>query len=270
MAKTSSSKFLLWLLSFVFFNYTMLISTSIAYKITGPELGDFVNTETAFFDENGEKKFIDQYEGKTILLVFWATWCGSCVNEMPALDNLQKDFRKLPFEVIALSQDYKGVSAVTKYYKDYELRHLKPFHDKQNQLFREFQIASLPTAYIIGPDGKLKQVIKGIVKWHSPEVREMILKYIPGEHETPKNTFKIESLNKKVLHSAPSKLYEEKQQEAQEQQENQDTSEESEKTPEESAPENSKPENEINQKTESNKTSDEEKIDKENKKGEKE
>ena len=45
---------------------------------------------------------------KQCLLVFWATWCGSCISELPSLENLAKDFRKLPFKIIALSQDYQG------------------------------------------------------------------------------------------------------------------------------------------------------------------
>ena len=69
----------------------------------------YLDSEVNFFDIQGNKVYLDQYEGTNILLVFWATWCGTCVSELPSLDNLQKDFRKLPFKIIAVSQDYQGI-----------------------------------------------------------------------------------------------------------------------------------------------------------------
>ena len=86
-----------------------------AEKLIVTKHDEFLDTDTNFFDSEGNKVYLDQYEGSTILLVFWATWCGSCVGELPSLDNLQKDFRKLPFKIIAVSEDYQGIEVVKKY-----------------------------------------------------------------------------------------------------------------------------------------------------------
>ena len=151
--------------------------------------------DTAFFNEKSEKVYLDQFEGKTILLVFWATWCGSCADELPSLDILQKDFKKLPFEVIAVSEDYNGLEVITKYFKDNEIRHLKIYHDYQNQLFKAMDVAGLPTAFLIDPDGKIKTIFKGVIKWQDNTMRELILNKIPGNPEMPKNSFKEKALN---------------------------------------------------------------------------
>jgi len=151
-----------------------------------------------FFDSEGGKIYLDQFEGKTILLVFWATWCGTCITEMPSLDNLQKDFRKLPFEIVAVSEDFQGIDIAKKHFTENGIRHLKVFHDRQNQLFNAMSVAGLPTAFLINPEGKVKIIFKGLFKWHSEEIRDMVLAEIEGWSAKPKNTHKEISLNQKI------------------------------------------------------------------------
>ena len=118
----------------------MLAQNSYAAKKTIIDQDLYTDTETNFFDSEMNKVFLDQYEGKTVLLVFWATWCGTCVNDLEVSDSLAKDFRRLPFKIIALSEDSKGIEVVTKYFAEKEIRHLEIFHDYKNQLFYEFLI----------------------------------------------------------------------------------------------------------------------------------
>ncbi|MDP5110546.1 MAG: TlpA family protein disulfide reductase, partial [Rickettsiaceae bacterium] len=148
------SKIILWLISLNILFSINQIANAEKYSIDRHDR--YLDSEVGFFDGDGNKVYLDQYEGTNILLVFWATWCGTCVSELPALDNLQKDFRKLPFKVIALSQDYKGVDVVKDHFFAHELRHLGVFHDHKNQLFRELSVVSLPTAFFINADGKNK------------------------------------------------------------------------------------------------------------------
>ena len=191
------SKRYLWLLGLVLIISLAYIAK--AEKLIVTKHDDFLDTDVNFFDANGNKVYLDQYEGNTILLVFWATWCGSCVGELPSLDNLQKDFRKLPFKIIAVSEDYQGVEVVKKYFSENEIRHLEIFHDYQNNLFRSLAIVGLPTAYLINAEGKVKYIFNGVVKWHDNEVRQMIIAQIDGNQVLPKNTFKSVSLNKQVV-----------------------------------------------------------------------
>jgi thiol-disulfide isomerase/thioredoxin len=100
-------------------------------KITrySSKLQQYFPDSIALFDERSEKVFLDKIEDKPILLVFWATWCMHCVKEMSSLDVLKKDFRKLPIEILPISEDYQGVEVVKKFYKNQEIRHLKILHD---------------------------------------------------------------------------------------------------------------------------------------------
>jgi thiol-disulfide isomerase/thioredoxin len=151
--------------------------------------------ENGFFNAQQQQQYLDQYEGQVVLLVFWATWCSSCETKMLQLDNLQKDFKKLPFKIIALAQDYKGLEMVSKYFKAHNIRHLDIFYDQNNLVFRELGVASLPTAYLISSDSRVKMIFRGEIKWYDNEVRRKILKEI-GEHiPMPNNSFKSDKLN---------------------------------------------------------------------------
>lgn len=168
-----------------------------------PDAEAFFAPDTNFFNENGEKVYLDQYEGKTILLVFWATWCGACISEMPSLDVLQKDFKQLPFEVIAVSEDFSGTGVVKDHFLSQEIRHLAIYHDYQNQLFRAMSVVGLPTAFLIDKTGKVRVVFKGAIKWHDEDIRNILLAEIEGNPPTPKNSYKSSSLNRIVSSKKP-------------------------------------------------------------------
>ncbi len=51
---------------------------------------------------------LDAMHGKVVLVVFWATWCGPCLEEMPALEKYYREHKADGFEVIALSIDKPG------------------------------------------------------------------------------------------------------------------------------------------------------------------
>ncbi len=151
--------------------------------------------DIAFFDKDGDKHYLEEYEGKTVLLVFWASWCSPCIQEMVDLDILQKDFRKLPFTILAISEDYQGVKIVSDFYKRYNIRHLEVLHDYKNALFKDFEVVGMPTSFIITPDGQNVGMFKGVVNWYDEEVRNILLSHIPGNPGEPKNSYKDDSLN---------------------------------------------------------------------------
>lgn len=175
----------------------LICFSTFAYKITTLEYLD-IPDEIPFFDSDGKKIYLDQFENKTILLVFWATWCAPCIKEMPDLDMLQKDFRKLPFKIIAVSQDFQGIKIVKQYFQDQEIRHLDIYHDYQNELFKAFSVIGIPTSFLINQDGKMVASLTGSINWYDKEVRDMLLSHIRGDHPVPKNSYREQSLNQSV------------------------------------------------------------------------
>jgi thiol-disulfide isomerase/thioredoxin len=68
-------------------------------------------------DLKGKNYKLSDFKGKVILLNFWATWCPPCRYEMPLLDKLYKEYKKMGFEVVAVSLD-SNPNNVTEYLKN--------------------------------------------------------------------------------------------------------------------------------------------------------
>ncbi len=129
---------------------------------------------TAFFDRSGAKRSIQQYRGRGVVLNFWATWCPPCVKEMPALDRMKAALANQGIDVIAVSEDTKGIEHVEKYYAKLGLKHLEVFMDRDNALMRAAKVRSLPTTLLIDQAGN---EIAGVFKdaeWDAPAIIEFV------------------------------------------------------------------------------------------------
>lgn len=58
-----------------------------------------------FTDLNGQQQALKQWQGKIIVLNFWATWCPPCREEMPELSAMQDQYKKQNIVIIGLSTD---------------------------------------------------------------------------------------------------------------------------------------------------------------------
>jgi len=76
-----------------------------------PPAGDsssIIGTERAGFtlpDLEGKARHIKEWDGKVILINFWATWCPPCVREMPGFIEVREQYAKQGFEIIGIAID---------------------------------------------------------------------------------------------------------------------------------------------------------------------
>ena len=96
---------------------------------------------------DGSKSNLYQYEGQIIVLNFWATWCGFCVEEMPLLDEMDK---RDDITVIAISVGEEA-ETVRKYIEDngYDF---DVYLDKEGTLASKFGVTGFPTSLFLGKD----------------------------------------------------------------------------------------------------------------------
>ena len=65
----------------------------------------------ALTDFNGKPLRLADYRGKLVLLNFWASWCGPCLEEMPRLSALQRNYGARGLQVIGVSMDDEAAAA---------------------------------------------------------------------------------------------------------------------------------------------------------------
>lgn len=121
-------------------------------------------------DLNGGLVDLEPYQGKVVLLNYWATYCAPCLIEMPWFVQFQETYRDRGFQVIGVSLDDEGRSLVEPWLNDqkFELdgRPVKinyPIligNEKASQQF--FSVFGLPTTLVINREGKIVKTFVGI------------------------------------------------------------------------------------------------------------
>ena len=122
-----------------------------------------------FLDEKGTSLNLQDFRGRYILVNLWATWCGPCREELPALDALQNQFVLNRFSVLAIGEDSTGLTAVRAYYKTHGIAHLPLYADPSGRAPSLLQARGLPTSLLIAPDGTEIGRVEGAVDWGSAD-----------------------------------------------------------------------------------------------------
>lgn len=137
--------------------------------------GELPAYDFTLLDQNGKEHKLSEYKGKVVFLNFWATWCPPCIEEMPHIEELYKEYNLNKDEVVIL-----GVTGI----RDQTEQEIKDFLDENNytfptvidktgEIFTNYNISSYPTTFMIDKDGKIygytvgalsKDIMKQIIK----------------------------------------------------------------------------------------------------------
>lgn len=120
-------------------------------------------------DLGGNKRRIDDYRGKAVVVAFWATWCGPCLREMPALQALRARLADDNVEVLAVNYGEKP-DRINRFLKKSGVADLPILLDTDEEAARRWFVGNLPIAYAVDPGGTVRLGKKGEVDWHSGEI----------------------------------------------------------------------------------------------------
>lgn len=116
--------------------------------------------------------------GKVLLLNFWATWCGPCKEEMPALARLQSRFDPAQFQVVTITTDLhpQGI----KQFLHHLGIDLPVLFDEHEDVSRSFMVRGLPTTVLITQDGRAVGRAVGPRVWDSEESVALVQHVLEG------------------------------------------------------------------------------------------
>jgi cytochrome c biogenesis protein CcmG, thiol:disulfide interchange protein DsbE len=117
---------------------------------------------------------LSQFRGKPVLLNFWASWCGPCVEETPSLVELQKQLGN-KVTVIAVSED-ADESAYKQFIRDHNVDLLTvrdTGRHRTNEIYGTFKY---PETFVIDSNGKVVRKFIGATDWTSPDIIDYLKK----------------------------------------------------------------------------------------------
>jgi len=134
-----------------------------------------------FSDAGGKQFGLADFRGKVVLLNIWATWCVPCRTEMPTLDRLQARLGGADFEVVPLSIDRQGVSAIDDFYRKVGIVHLGKYLDADGESADHLQMMGVPATLLINRQGRELGRLVGPAEWDSPEMIAILARIMARE-----------------------------------------------------------------------------------------
>ncbi len=121
---------------------------------------------------NGQGLALGDYEGKWVLVNFWATWCPPCVDEMPALSRLHDKLNDRGLVVVGVSSD-EDADAYQSFLTSNGVS-FPTVRDPQRDSMIRYGTVKIPESYLIDPQGIVTRKYVNWQDWDSPEINNYL------------------------------------------------------------------------------------------------
>jgi thiol-disulfide isomerase/thioredoxin len=109
----------------------------------------------------GETLSTADLAGKVTVVNFWATWCGPCVVETPALVALRNEWKDRNFEIVGISMDEEGLSVIGDFAERFDISY--PLIHDLGPLAEKFGgVYALPTSFVVDSNGEILHRFIGV------------------------------------------------------------------------------------------------------------
>lgn len=118
---------------------------------------------------SGNHVNLNDFKDQVIVINFWATWCPSCVAEMPDFQKLYNDYQSdVSFFFVSTEPMDKVKAFADK--KNFQL----PFFQPMSQEPSKLRYTALPTTFVLSKDGEIAVRTEGAANWNSKSFRALL------------------------------------------------------------------------------------------------
>mgnify|MGYP000914514368 CR=1 FL=1 len=112
--------------------------------------------EFAFNSIEGNRISLSDLKGKYLYVDIWATWCRPCLQQLPAMKELEEKYRDSNIEFVSISVDNDRDKAKwQKMVQEKQMGGIQLFAGKGTSFHQDYEISSIPKFIIIGKDGEI-------------------------------------------------------------------------------------------------------------------
>src|SRR6056297_2026383 len=137
-------------------------------------------SQTPFEHADGGTGTLADFQGKHVVLNFWATWCAPCRKEMPMLSELQAEFGGPEFDVVTVAAGRNPPPAMETFFDEIGVDNLPLHRDPTSGLAREMGVLGLPITVILNPQGDEVARLQGDAHWNSDSAKAILTALIDG------------------------------------------------------------------------------------------
>lgn len=131
-------------------------------------------TNVPFTTADGTSTTLAAFEGKHLLVNFWAPWCAPCRLEMPHLSALQEELGDDTFEVVTIAVGQNRPDTMSRFLSEIGADNLPLHTDPTSRLSGDMAVLGLPATVLVHSEGREIARMLGAADWTSPDAIALI------------------------------------------------------------------------------------------------
>lgn len=140
------------------------------------KLSPFTAPAIKLTDIDEEPFNLNDSKGHWVFVHFWASWCGPCRKEMPAIQNMWQKMKNKGMK-IALINTAENEDTIFSFLSIYA-PDIRPLMDKDGQVTEEWKPRGLPATYLVDPQGRVQYQALGGRRWDQPPYTDFLTNLI--------------------------------------------------------------------------------------------
>lgn len=130
---------------------------------------------------DGQPLSLSSLRGRVVLVDFWATWCGPCVNAIPHVQKLSETYADKPVTVIGINRDGEGSEAKVRRFLEKKKITFRQFMDPEGSVAESYKVGGIPCSVLIDSNGVIQDIKVGFSTGADEEIADNLNKVLAGQ-----------------------------------------------------------------------------------------